>query len=442
MAAFGFSVGDFLAAIDLLKDLAQALSETNGAKTKYQSLISQLYTLERALIAVKTLDSSQAEYDALQHAVGECQLCIAKFLKKVEKYQSLTAGTTSFKDQIRKVKWGVYHEKDIKDFKESLDMQIESLMLLIHKSHYAHSVASSGRTEQLLVQQAKILYDLQTRNAGTRDVQDEVFDNIKRLMLAEQKDENKPRSTSSNCPFEIRPFKLVGAPLTPAFVERQSLMNQIETALLPVNHAQQTILVLHGLGGIGKSQMAREYATRHQHDYSATFWINAKTESSLNTSMADIARRVGLAVGLDESHYASQTSGTSKSTIAVLDWLQTDGNSGWLLIFDNVDSQKDDLNDDILQESPGHGNESFDASPYLPSTAQGTLLITSRLAYLARQFGGIAINVDRMSAEEGLEVLSKLSGQSTKAKGQSSVLQDVSAFYRQYCWCSQLFTIS
>ena len=432
MAAFGFSVGDFLAAIDLVKDLAQALSQTNGAKTKYQSLISQLYTLERALIAIKTLDPSQAEYDALQHAVGECQLCIAKFLKKVEKYQSLTAGTTSFKDQIRKVKWGMYHEKDIKDFKESLDMQIESLMLLIHKSHYAHSVASSGRTEQLLVEQAKILYDLQTRNAGTRDVQDEVFDNIKRLMLAEQKDENKPRSNSNKCLLEIRPFKLVGAPLTPAFVERQSLMSQIETALLPVNHFQQTILVLHGLGGIGKSQMAREYATRHQHDYSAIFWINAKTESSLNTSMVDIARRVGLAVELDESHHAGQTGGMSKSTIAVLDWLQMDGNSGWLLIFDNVDSQKDDLNDDMLQESPRYGNDSFDALPYLPSPAQGTLLITSRLSYLARQFGGIAINVDRMSAEEGLEVLYKLSGQSTNSKGRSSVFQDVPAFYSQY----------
>ena len=428
MAAFGFSVGDFLAAIDLVKDLAQALSETNGAKTKYQRLISQLYTLERALISVKTLDPSQAEYDAVQHAVGECQLCIAKFLKKVEKFQSLTAGTTSLKDQIRKVKWGLCHEKDVNEFKESLDMEIESLMLLIQKSHYAHSVASSVRTEQLLVEQAKSLYDLQIQNAGTRDVQDEVLDSIKRLLLAEQKDENKAGSSSNKPPFEIRPFKLVGAPLTPAFVERQDLMSRIENVLLPINQAQQTILVLHGLGGIGKSQLAREYATRHQHDYSAIFWINAKTESSLKASMIDIARRVGLAAELDESHHPGQVQGMSKSTTAVLDWLQADGNSDWLLIFDNVDSQIDDLNDEVLQESPGHGNESFDASPYLPSTAQGTLLITSRLSYLARQFGGLAINVDRMSAEEGLEVLSKLSGQSTKAKGQSSAFQDIPAF--------------
>ena len=119
--------------------------------------------IERALIAVKTLDPSEAEYDAVQHAVGECQLCIASFLKKIEKYQSLTAGTTSLKDQIRKVKLGLYHEKDMKEFKETLDMQIQPLMLLMDK-----------------------------------------------------------------------------------FVKRQGLMSQIETALLPVNQAQQTILVLHG----------------------------------------------------------------------------------------------------------------------------------------------------------------------------------------------------
>ena len=410
MAAFGFSVGDFLAAIGLVKDLAQALSDTNGAKTKYQELIRQLYTIERALIAVKTLDPSHPEYDAVQHAVGECQLCIANFLKKVEKYQSLTAGTTSLKDQIKKVKLGLYHEKDMKDFREILSLQMEPLMLLMDKTHLAHSVASSERAEQILVEQTKILYDLQARNASTRDVQDEISDNVKRLLIAKQKDDSKKSR------FEIRPFKLVGAPLTPAFVKRQGLMGQMEAILLPINQAQQTVLVLHGLGGIGKSQLAREFASRHQNDYSAIFWINAKTESSLNTSMVDIARRVGLAVQSDENQHTAQTRGMPKATTAVLEWLQMDGNSDWLLIFDNIDSQNDDLNEPMLQESTGCATELFDASPYLPSTAQGTLLITSRLSYLARQFGGIAINVDRMSTQEGLELLSKLSGQSTEAK--------------------------
>lgn len=339
-----------------------------------------------------------------------------QFSKESREISVLTAGTTSLKDQIQESKMGTVPRKRYKEFKETLDMQIQPLMLLMDKSHFAHLVASSGRTEQILVEQTKILCDLQARNAGNRDVQNEISDNIKRLLLAKQNDESKLSSTSNKSRFEIRPFKLVGAPLTPAFVKRQGLMSQIETALLPINQAQQTILVLHGLGGIGKSQLAREYASRHQHDYSAIFWINAKTESSLNTSMADIARRSGLTVELDENQHAAQTRGVSKATTAVLEWLGMDGNSDWLLIFDNIDSRIDDLNDHMLQESPGHAIELFDASPYLPSTAQGTLLITSRLSYLARQFGGIAINVDRMSTKEGLEVLSKLSGQSTEGK--------------------------
>ena len=69
------------AAIDLVKDLAKALSETSGSKVEYQDLMSQLYTLEKALAVVKTLDPSIAEYHALLQAVGGCQQCISAFLK-------------------------------------------------------------------------------------------------------------------------------------------------------------------------------------------------------------------------------------------------------------------------------------------------------------------------------------------------------------------------
>ena len=69
------------AAIDLVIYLAKALSETSGAKTEYQDLMSQLYTLENALMAVKTLDPSMTNYRALLQAVDGCQQCISAFLK-------------------------------------------------------------------------------------------------------------------------------------------------------------------------------------------------------------------------------------------------------------------------------------------------------------------------------------------------------------------------
>ena len=86
MAAFGFSVGDFLAAIDLVVDLTQALSDTHGAKTKYQDLMSQLYALERALLAVKGLESGVVGYDAIKQGVGACQVSVySQPIPKLEK---------------------------------------------------------------------------------------------------------------------------------------------------------------------------------------------------------------------------------------------------------------------------------------------------------------------------------------------------------------------
>ena len=44
------------------------------------------------------------------------------------------------------------------------------------------------------------------------------------------------------------------------------------------------IIVLHGLGGIGKTQLTVAYAKRHKDSYSAVFWLNIKDEDSLKQS--------------------------------------------------------------------------------------------------------------------------------------------------------------
>lgn len=423
MATFGFSVGDFLAALSLVREFIQALSESTGAKTKYQDLMHQLYTLERALIVLKALDSSQAEHDAVQQAVGTCQQCITIFLKKVEKYQPLSAGTTSLQDQIRKVKWALCHDEDVKSLRESLAMRTESLLLLINATHNAHSVKSAVQTEQLQRDQSRLLHRLQADMSAKDSVQMDIAENIKRLLLANQYRVSVPASTSFRSSFEIRPFRLAGAPLAPAFVERPDLMHRVEAALLPINRTQQVILVLQGLGGNGKSQIARQYATRHQNDYSAIFWINAKSESSLKQGMVDVARRVGVANEFEETNEATQAQVFSKAIAAVLNWLDRAGNTDWLLILDNVDSQAED-SDDTQEPLPGNVTKPFDVSVYFPSTTQGTSLFTSRLLYLARKCGGVAIGVDRMTTKEGLEVLSKICGQEMEALSKLSSMYD------------------
>ena len=51
-------------------------------------------------------------------------------------------------------------------------------------------------------------------------------------------------------------------------------------------------VVLHGLGGIGKTQLSIAYAKRHKDDYSAIFWLDIKDEDSVKRSFAKLANQI------------------------------------------------------------------------------------------------------------------------------------------------------
>ena len=51
-------------------------------------------------------------------------------------------------------------------------------------------------------------------------------------------------------------------------------------------------IVLHGLGGIGKTQLTVAYAKRHKESYLAVFWLNIKDEDSLKQSFAKVAKQI------------------------------------------------------------------------------------------------------------------------------------------------------
>jgi tetratricopeptide (TPR) repeat protein len=92
--------------------------------------------------------------------------------------------------------------------------------------------------------------------------------------------------------------------------------------------ATLTSQVIEGIGGIGKTRAAVEYAWAHLDDYTALLFVSAETSDTLNR---DLAALTGL-LGLD--HLDNHPEALRRS--AVLDWLN--GNPGWLLILDNVDT--------------------------------------------------------------------------------------------------------
>src|SRR5205807_2241948 len=124
----------------------------------------------------------------------------------------------------------------------------------------------------------------------------------------------------------------------PVFTGRSETLDALRADLL--RDGRQA---LYGLGGIGKTQIAAEYAFRHRQNHNAIFWVFADSEQSIGIDYVRIAKLLNL---------PSQDLPDQNVIIGgVKRWL--DQNDGWLLIFDNVEDPKD-LQGFLPKECPGH----------------------------------------------------------------------------------------
>lgn len=119
---------------------------------------------------------------------------------------------------------------------------------------------------------------------------------------------------------------------------REDELRKIHKALS--GDGSRRTVVLHGLGGVGKTQLAVVYAKRHKDNYSAIFWFNIKDEDSLKQSFAKVARQI-----LREYPSARWLSTVDiKSLNDVIDavkaWLSLPYNTRWLMLYDNYDNPR------------------------------------------------------------------------------------------------------
>ena len=163
--------------------------------------------------------------------------------------------------------------------------------------------------------------------------------------------------------------------------------------------SRKTVTV-HGLGGMGKTQLALAYAQRHRDEYSAVFWVNSKSEDTLKQGYAAAARRIhGDHPSLVHLKTVAEGSNLDEAAEAVKRWLSSAGNDRWLLVFDNYDTPKLPR-----QDEPG----TFDIRPFLPQAHQGAVLITTRSSQLRL---GRRVTVKKLQdIEHSLEILSQTSG--------------------------------
>ena len=160
-----------------------------------------------------------------------------------------------------------------------------------------------------------------------------------------------------------RPLWNVPYPRNDFFTGREEFLDQLHRALTSVGSAAISQAIA-GLGGVGKTQTAVEYAYRHRDEYKAVFWVNAAEAATLLAGYGEIANMLDLPVKNERDQEIIVN--------AVNRWLES--RDGWLLVLDNAD-------------------DPADVEPFLPNESKGHILVTSR-----------ADNFDMLRIPEPLEL--------------------------------------
>lgn len=176
---------------------------------------------------------------------------------------------------------------------------------------------------------------------------------------------------------------------------REDELREIHKALS--GDSSRHTVILHSLGGIGKTQLAIAYAKWHKDNYSAIFWLNIRDEDSLKQSFIRAAKQI-----LREHPSASRlTSVDIKGDLTeVIDvvkaWLSLPNNTRWLMTYDNPKSAR---NADPTVVDIRH---------FLPESHQGSVIITTRSSEV--EIGRCLPITKLKNVQDSLKILSNTSG--------------------------------
>ncbi len=169
----------------------------------------------------------------------------------------------------------------------------------------------------------------------------------------------------------------------PNFTGRGELLRQLREALGGGGSAAIT-QAIHGLGGVGKTQLALEYAYRFAGAYSLIWWVRSEGPESLNADFEALGNKLGVVGGEGRSE---------QSEVAEAVRAELEHRTGWLLVFDNA-------------RNPG------EIKPCLPRGSAGHVIVTSRYS----SWGGVAkpLPVKVWEPDESLRFLLARTGQTSE----------------------------
>jgi tetratricopeptide (TPR) repeat protein len=283
----------------------------------------------------------------------------------------------------------------IEKMHEAVSNSRDLIILFTHdylQSPYTRKEFTSFEAERAQSQEERHIIVLRCEDAPLRGL---LADNVYQDLVGIQDVEKRKRRIiaaaerqSQAAPPPPRPF--IGVPPRIAsFTGRAERLDRLDAILMhdkPAAVTQATVgrAAIQGMGGVGKTALAVEYAYRFRGLYAGVCWCPAETRTGLLSALAGLAVTLGTAT--------AEEADVEKAAKAALRRL-AEQRATWLLVYDNVTSP-----DEIADILPSKG---------------ARVLITSRFSDWSELAGEVALDV--LPPEEAVALLESRAGRSDSA---------------------------
>ncbi|KAL9012544.1 MAG: hypothetical protein Q9173_002696 [Seirophora scorigena] len=239
-AGFGFSVGDLVLGLKLIKQSIEALEDTKGSSADYQALSLEINSLKDGLEAVEDLrldqrlGSKSKACVAVQDAVSRCQRCIDVFLSTITKYQpwlrTIDPSGSTWKANLKKIQWALCKKDDVSRFRAQLERHSSSISMLLvtlqvsqsfehsaqQKNQQKFSIESHGRNLAVQKQLDQTTALLLSMNIEQMQLFQSLVESNRQLVLANEHMayELQQMRGAVQLQFELPPQVLLQKPVT------------------------------------------------------------------------------------------------------------------------------------------------------------------------------------------------------------------------------------
>jgi hypothetical protein len=158
---FGFSFGDFVAAIEVIHKVTRALRRSSGARCHFHQTVADLESFETVLRRVEALSpttSSPDTLEAIRLCAFKCHLPLNRFLQRIRLYEKHMDRSSGSKTQLVqsvtggfwKAKWAIKVEEEVAKLKADIGPLLEAISVLLQIESREQGAATHDAVKTLV----------------------------------------------------------------------------------------------------------------------------------------------------------------------------------------------------------------------------------------------------------------------------------------------------